>query len=90
LRQELTRPWRTLECVNMTWQEERQVASSLKERRINRGLGLAEAAELIGVSRRCLYDAEKGTTPRPANALKIAEFWGERPTDLWPIDGEAA
>ena len=78
----------------MTWQPERQDASSLKARRLNAGLGLEEAAEKIGVSRRCLYDAEGGATPRPGNAKAIADFWGCRVTDLWPLEpisnGEAA
>lgn len=70
----------------MTLQPPPQLSTTLKQRRIDRGLGLEECADLIGVTKRVLADAERGATPRPANALKIADFWGYRPSEVWPLE----
>jgi transcriptional regulator with XRE-family HTH domain len=62
----------------------------LRADRLNRGLSQQRAADAIGVTRRQLFKAEHGSQPRnPADALKIAEFYGYQVTDIWPI-GEVA
>lgn len=63
----------------------------LRAERLNRGLSVSAAASQIGVSPTTLARAEDGAfTPRPANALKIAAFYGHRVTDVWPVREEAA
>ena len=58
---------------------------NLKKLRVLRGLGLAPAAEAIGVPRSVLYRAEIGEgTPHPKNAVKIAAFYGLEVLDVWP------
>lgn len=62
----------------------------LKEARLNRGLSPAAAAAEIGVSRGALVAAEDGTMPRPEVAKRIADFYEQRVTDIWPVEREAA
>ena len=63
----------------------------LRELRHNRGLGLEDAAEQIGVHRSILARAESGENrPHPKNAFKIASFYGHKVTDLWPLEDVAA
>lgn len=62
---------------------------NLKAERLNRGLTVAEAADRIGVERHVLRDAENlGTVPRPGSAKLIADFYGFRVTDQWPVDDQ--
>lgn len=56
--------------------------------RMNRGLTLKAAAEAIGVHRATLASVEAGGSVRPANAKKIADFFGCKVTDLMPIGQE--
>lgn len=54
--------------------------------RLNRGLSLREAGDLMGIESKILLRAELGTnTPHPGNAKKIADFYGYKVTDLWPL-----
>jgi transcriptional regulator with XRE-family HTH domain len=59
---------------------------NLRAERIDRGLSLAEAGELMGVDRRTLNKAEEGVMPQPAKAKRIADFFGVRVTDIWPVE----
>lgn len=60
---------------------------NLKAERVNRGLGLQEAADAIGVPRNTLIQAELGKrVPQPPNAFKIASFFGYKVTDIWPVE----
>lgn len=61
-------------------------AVNLRAERLNRGLSVADAAEQIGVQKNILLNAENGSTPYPANAFKIASFYGYRVTDVWPVE----
>jgi len=58
---------------------------NLKAERLNRGLRVPEAAEKIGVAPHVLRTAEQGTLPRPAAAKLIADFYGVKVSDIWPI-----
>lgn len=61
----------------------------LRSERLNRGLSVRDAAGRIGVEPQTLSRAESGgSRPHPGNALKIAEFYGCRVTDLWPVEPE--
>lgn len=61
----------------------------IRAERINRGLGIAEAAKRMGVHVSILGRAESGENkPHPRNAFKIATFYGYRVTDVWPLPDE--
>jgi len=62
----------------------------LKEARINRGLSLAAAAVEIGVARATLAATEDGHVPSPDVAKRIADFYEQRVTDIWPVQEKAA
>jgi hypothetical protein len=59
---------------------------NLRAERHNRGLSAGKAAEQIGVGKQLLLDAENGATPRPENAKLIADFYGYKVTDIWPVE----
>ena len=59
---------------------------NLKAERLNRGLSTRDAAEKIGVSQAILMRAEDGRGVRPAHAKRIADFFGVRVTDIWPVE----
>jgi transcriptional regulator with XRE-family HTH domain len=60
--------------------------SALKAARLNKGLTVREAARRIGVTADILLRAEHGSAPRPKAARKIADFYGYKVTDIWPVD----
>lgn len=58
---------------------------NFKADRINRGLSQHAFAALLGVSVDVVRNLEEtGNRPQPANARKIAEFYGRVVTDMWP------
>ncbi len=58
----------------------------LKAERVNRGLTLRSAALEMGVEPSTLQRAEAGVSvPRAQAAFRIADFYGHRVTDVWPI-----
>lgn len=59
----------------------------LRAERLNRGKSQREMAEIIGVTRRVIQRAEDGSRPDLPNALLIAEYFGVRVTDIWPLEG---
>lgn len=60
---------------------------NLKAERLNRGLTTTQVAGEVGCNRATIERAESGATvPRPATAKAIAEFYGHRVTDIWPVD----
>lgn len=61
----------------------------LKEARLNRGLSPAAAASEIGVSRGALVAAEDGAIPSPVVAKRIADYYEQRVTDIWPVEKAA-
>lgn len=62
---------------------------NLRAERLNRGLTVAAAALQIGVSRGTLQKAEAGLMPSAPLAKKIADFYGAKVTEIWPLE-EAA
>jgi transcriptional regulator with XRE-family HTH domain len=60
----------------------------LRAERLNRGLSLRQAADKIDVPEQSIRRAEQGLGVTPANAFKIASFYGYKVTDLWPLDDE--
>jgi ribosome-binding protein aMBF1 (putative translation factor) len=63
---------------------------NIKAERLNRGLSIPALAREIDVPDHVIRHAEKGGTPTPANALKLASFFGVRVTDIWPADAPEA
>jgi transcriptional regulator with XRE-family HTH domain len=62
----------------------------LRSERQNRGLTLREAAKEMDVDFTALQRAERGARPYPANAKKIADFYGVSVTDIWPAKERTA
>lgn len=62
----------------------------LKEARLNRGLSLAALSAEIGVARETLRKVEEGHVPSPESAKRIADFYEQRVTDIWPVEERAA
>lgn len=58
--------------------------------RVNAGLSQRDLAEAVDVSRGTIKALEDGGTAHPANAKKVADFFGVQVTDLMPLDREAA
>ena len=60
---------------------------SLLGMRLNRGLSSRAASDQIGVSQTVLLNAEKGGRPKSVRDAKaIADFYGYRVTDIWPVE----
>ena len=62
------------------------VKFDLRQARIDKGQTLAEASDEIGVGITVLLRAEKGAFPRPGNALRIADYYGVKPSQVWSLD----
>lgn len=64
----------------------------MREHRLNEGLSLAAAAKKIEVPKRLIVELENGlpVRPHPHNAKRLADFYGVKVTDLWPVDLEPA
>lgn len=58
--------------------------------RINRGLSQDGMAEVVGVSVDVIRTIESGRRPQPANALRVAKFYGRTILELWPETRRAA
>lgn len=58
---------------------------NLEVERLNKGLSIRAAAREIGVSPSVLIRAEAGVMPRPESAKSIADFYGFKVTDIWPV-----
>lgn len=64
---------------------------NLRAERINKGLSAKQMADKLDIDPQVLLNAERGVSiPRPESALKIAEFFGCKPTDIWPVEDEVA
>jgi DNA-binding XRE family transcriptional regulator len=62
------------------------MAVSLRGLRHNRGLTIKVAAERIDISPQTLLDAELGKTePHVTFKHKIASFYNQQVTDIWPV-----
>ncbi len=58
--------------------------------RVNRGLSVPAAAARAGVATGTLRRAERGLSIRPGPAKRIADFYGRKVTDLWPVEASVA
>lgn len=64
---------------------------SLAERRFNAGLSPEQLGERCGVSGRTIRRLEEsGDRPSPKVAKGLADYFKVQPSDIWPIDSEAA
>lgn len=61
--------------------------ATLIRERFDRGLTLEQAADEIGIGADVLYRAERqGAVPRQPAPKRIADFYGLKPSDIWPVD----
>lgn len=58
----------------------------LQAERLNKGLSIRQLAAEIKVSAASVARAEAGESIHPANAKRIADFYGKSVTDIWPLD----
>lgn len=62
----------------------------LEEARVNAGHSLRSLADALSIAPATIQRLEAGETVHPANAKKIADFFGVKVTDLMPLDKERA
>jgi transcriptional regulator with XRE-family HTH domain len=58
---------------------------NLRAERLNRGLTIRALAERLDVSAGTIRAAERGESVHPANAKRIADYYGVKVTDIWPV-----
>jgi transcriptional regulator with XRE-family HTH domain len=63
---------------------------NLRAERLDMGLSQRAAAERIGISQAILLRAEAGLGVRPEHAKLIADFYGFRVRDIWPVEDRTA
>lgn len=61
---------------------------NLKAERLNRGYSIRGLARQLEISAPTLQRAEDGEQIHPATAKAIADFYGYKVTDIWPLDTE--
>jgi transcriptional regulator with XRE-family HTH domain len=67
------------------------VSVDLKAERLNRGLSLDALAAETGVPKSTLARAENGgPQPTASNAFAIADFYGFKVTEIWPLPEKAS
>lgn len=59
---------------------------NLTAERMNKGLSRRQAADAIGIARATLIAAEEGRSIHAGSAKAIADFYGCKVTDIWPVD----
>lgn len=57
---------------------------NFKAERLNRGKSIDAFAADVGVTPDVIRHLEAGGQPRPANALKVAAYFGLTVTHVWP------
>lgn len=62
----------------------------LQELRINEGLSPNALAYRAGVSGKTVRMAEAGWLPSPRSQFQIAQVFGLKPLDLWPLERQVA
>lgn len=60
------------------------VAMKLRMLRIDRGLSQYALAQAVGVHHATIARLEEGELPTARVALALAEFYGTKPSELWP------
>ncbi len=58
--------------------------------RADAGYSVRGAAREMGLARGTLERAERGESIHPATAKLIADFYGVKVTDIWPVDDREA
>ena len=67
------------------------LAESLAERRFNAGMSPEELGKACGVAGLTIRRIEDGATrPSPRVAKKLADHFGVKPSDLFPVPGAAS
>jgi len=73
----------------MTFPNSKPRRINLLEERLNRGLSPSAAAAEMGIARGSLNRAERGLEVAPRVAKAIADFYGYRVTEVWPLENAA-
>lgn len=76
----------TLSNVQTRSARTRRPHRQLQQLRINEGLSPNALAYRAGVSGNTIRMAEAGFRPSPRTMFAIADVFGLRPLDLWPIE----
>lgn len=63
---------------------------NLAAERLNRGHSVRSLARELGVSEQSIRRLEDGDGVHPATALKVADYFGLKVTDLLPLDSGPA
>lgn len=63
---------------------------TLAELRFNKGLSPEDLGSACEISGRTIRRLEQGHKPTASTAKKIANYFGVQPSDIWPVDTEAA
>lgn len=63
---------------------------ALKELRFNAGLSAEKLGVETGVSGHTIRRLEAGATPTPAIAKRLADHFGLKPSDIWPVEERRA
>jgi DNA-binding XRE family transcriptional regulator len=61
-------------------------AVNLAELRFNEGLSPEELGDLCGVAGKTIRRLEDGQRPTPQIAKKLADHFGVKASDIWPLD----
>lgn len=65
------------------------VIFDLMSARLNKGMAQRELADKIGVSREVIRRLELGYGAHPANAKKVADYFGVQVTDVLPSEPQS-
>lgn len=63
---------------------------SLAQLRFDAGLTPEELGDKVGIAGRTIRRLEEGTRPTPRVAKAIADHFGVKASDLWPLEEVAA
>jgi ribosome-binding protein aMBF1 (putative translation factor) len=66
------------------------VTFDLTSARLNAGLSMRGLADAVDVAEQTIRRLEDGEGVHPANAKKVADYFGIKVTDLLPVEREAA
>lgn len=79
-------PMATSSCQRRPQRSCRHPHLELIALRVNAGLSREQLAYRSGVSRETVRLAESGFLPGPRVQFALADAFGKRPLDLWPIE----
>lgn len=79
-----------MQRISKTRTPHRTPNRTLIELRVNAGLSPNQLAYHTGISGPTIRLAEKGHTPEPFVQFAVADYFGMKPTDIWPLERQRA